>query len=69
MREIRQEHSKFKGKAQFKYSVVDGIKSTKQMIPHEGWGRRKRQRWLSLDDEVGWEINIGGNKPHDNSER
>lgn len=36
MSEIRQEHSIFKGKDQFKYNVVDRIQSTKQMIPHEG---------------------------------
>lgn len=48
MNAIRQEHSKFKGKAQLKYTVVDGIKSTEQMIPHEGSGRRRDH------DDVVW---------------
>lgn len=41
MNAIRQEHSKFKGKAQLKCTVVDGIKSTEQMLPRVGSGRRR----------------------------
>lgn len=48
MNAIRQEHSKFKGKAQLKYTVVDGLKSTEQMMPREG-SRRRRDH-----DDIVW---------------